>query len=150
MENQLTNFITMKKMYLIVNCLILFFSITATAQFNNGRNDTRNNGTNSELENERRKEDYEKEKMKNIEKSIEKLKNDLQLDELQAIAVKKIILGSIKHEGVIIKKEENDEDKMKSLQSLSETTDTKIISFLNPAQKIKFIELKENLKKKKK
>lgn len=127
---------------------LLLFSLVMTAQ-NYGLNN-RNNNTPSELETERYKEDFEKQKAKNIEKSLEKLKNDLQLDALQEVAIKQVILESIKKEGIIIKKEEDEEAKMKALQALAESTDSKITAFLNAEQKVKFIELKDNLKKKKK
>ena len=100
--------------------------------------------------NEKNKEDFEKEKEKNIEKAVFNLKNALQLDELQAIAVKQIITESIRSESIILKKEEKVEDKMKAIQSLSETTDAKIVAMLSNSQKEKFKDLKENLKKKKK
>ena len=142
----------MKNLKLILSCFLLISTSVITAQ-NYGRNNTRNTTTppqNTEFENERRKEDFEKEKVKSIEKSIEKLKIDLQLDELQAIAVKQIITQSIKNEGIILKKEESDEDKMKAITALSETTDTKIRALLNKSQNEKFTDLKNNVKKKKK
>lgn len=140
----------MKKLNLIINCAILFFSITVTAQLDR-RNDIRSNSMNTpEADNEKRQEVFEKEKAKYIEKTVAKLKTDLDLDALQEIAIKQIITESGRIEGIILKKEEGDEAKMKAIQSLSETTDTKVTALLNPVQKEKFIILKENLKKKKK
>lgn len=138
----------MKKIHLIT-ILALFFSMAVTAQ-NYGRNDNRQYSANDKLEMERRKDDFDRRKAENVEKSIEKLKTDLQLDALQEIAVRQIIAESIRQEGVIMKKEENDEDKMKAMQALSESTDTKITALLNPVQKEKFIEIKTNIKKKRK
>lgn len=136
----------MKKIKIYINCSILLFSITIAAQNGLGRN----NSSNNEFQNEKSKEDFEKEKGKLIEKSIAKLKTDLQLDELQTIAIKQIVLEGIRQEGIILKKEENEDEKVKALQALSETTDTKIMALLNKVQKEKYIELKETKKKKKK
>ena len=136
----------MKNTTTIVTILILFCSITISAQNQYGRQNERNsNSTNSE----RSKEDLEKLKEKNIENSISKLKIDLELDELQAIAIKQIINESIRNESIIMKKEANEEDKMKSIQALTENTDSKINAILNKSQKEKFVVIKENLKKKK-
>ena len=139
----------MKKLNLILYCLILFFSITITAQVDRSM-DNRNSSIETESQKESRQEAFEKEKGKYIEKTITKLKTDLQLDALQEIAVKQIIIESARIEGIIIKKEDSDEAKIKAITALSETTDTKITALLNPVQKEKFIELKANLKKKKK
>ena len=124
--------------------MIIFFSLTIYSQNQNRRQNDRNTN-NKEIS----KEDLEKIKEKSIENSITKLKIDLDLDELQAIAVKQIITESIRTENIIMKKEENEEDKMKSLQILTENTDSKINSILNKNQKEKFIVIKENLKKRK-
>lgn len=124
--------------------MILFFSLTIYSQNQNRRQNDRNTN-NKEIS----KEDREKIKEKSIENSITKLKIDLDLDELQAIAVKQIITESIRTENIIMKKEENEEDKMKSLQILTENTDSKINSILDKNQKEKFIVIKENLKKRK-
>ena len=116
----------MKNITTLVTIIILFYSITISAQNQYGRQNERNsNSTNSE----RSKEDLEKLKVKNIENSISKLKIDLELNELQAIAIKQIINESIINENIIMKKEYNEEDKMKSIQVLTENTDTKITKF---------------------
>ena len=136
----------MKNITTLVTIIILFYSITISAQNQYGRHNERNsNSTNSE----RSKEDLEKLKVKNIENSISKLKIDLELNELQAIAIKQIINESIRNENIIMKKEDNEEDKMKSIQVLTENTDSKINSILNKTQKEKFVIIKENIKKKK-
>lgn len=147
----------MKNVKLILSALFLLSTTVITAQ-NYGRNNSMNNSRvnqmttpqNTELENQRRKENYEKEKQKNIENSVEKLKIDLELDELQFIAIKQIINESIKTEGIIRKKEESDEDKAKAISALSTTTDTKIRALLSKTQNEKFTEIKENPKKKRK
>jgi tRNA U55 pseudouridine synthase TruB len=134
----------MKIITKIITLMILFFSLTIYSQNQNRRQNDRNTN-NKEIS----KEDLEKIKEKSIENSITKLKIDLDLDELQAIAVKQIITESIRTENIIMKKEENEEDKMKSLQILTENTDSKINSILDKNQKEKFIVIKENLKKRK-
>jgi len=134
----------MKIITKIITLMILFFSLTIYSQNQNRRQNDRNTN-NKEIS----KEDREKIKEKSIENSITKLKIDLDLDELQAIAVKQIITESIRTENIIMKKEENEEDKMKSLQILTENTDSKINSILDKNQKEKFIVIKENLKKRK-
>jgi len=134
----------MKIITKIITLMIIFFSLTIYSQNQNRRQNDRNTN-NKEIS----KEDLEKIKEKSIENSITKLKIDLDLDELQAIAVKQIITESIRTENIIMKKEENEEDKMKSLQILTENTDSKINSILDKNQKEKFIVIKENLKKRK-
>jgi tRNA U55 pseudouridine synthase TruB len=134
----------MKTITKIITLMIIFFSLTIYSQNQNRRQNDRNTN-NKEIS----KEDLEKIKEKSIENSITKLKIDLDLDELQAIAVKQIITESIRTENIIMKKEENEEDKMKSLQILTENTDSKINSILDKNQKEKFIVIKENLKKRK-
>ena len=146
MQIQLINFLNMKKINLILGCIILFFSITSNAQSSFGRN----NETNNEFQKEKRQEEIEKEKVKYIDKTISKLKTDIQLDALQEIAIRQIIVENSRIEGIILKKEESEQDKTKALTALYETTDTKITALLNPNQKLKYIELKENLKKKNK
>lgn len=136
----------MKNITTIATLLVLFCSISISAQNAYGRH----NQSTSKYANEKTKEDLAKEKEKNIEKTVTNLKNALELDELQIIAIKQIITESIRSESIILKKEESDEDKMKAIQALSETTDTKIVALLSISQKEKFKDLKESLKKKKK
>ncbi|MES2747035.1 MAG: hypothetical protein V4648_01575 [Bacteroidota bacterium] len=107
------------------------------------------NDSETEAEKQKRKEYIEKEKAKNIEQTMTKLKNDLQLDELQFIAIKQIIIESIRTEGIILKKEESNDDKMKAIGALSETTDAKIKALLNKTQLEKFIQLRADMLKKK-
>ncbi len=140
----------MKRVHLIIITFLLLFSITINAQVNRS-NDIRSNGMNSEaqMEEDRLKE-FEKQKGKYIDKSVASLKKELELDALQEIAVKQIITESARIEGIILKKEESDESKIKDIEALAGTTDKKITALLNTVQKEKFIELKSNLKKKKK
>jgi hypothetical protein len=150
----------MKNVKLIFSVSIVLLSFTISAQNNMGMgmNGNRNgsmmgNGaatTNStEFQNSRRKAEMEKEKEKSIERSIAKLKADLGLDALQEIAVKQILEESVRIEGIIMKKEESDEEKLKALKGHSETVDIKIKSFLTKEQIEKFLALKEDLNNKK-
>ncbi len=138
----------MRKIKLILSCILLFSSLAASAQLNR-RNNTMTNDSETEAEKQKRKEYIEKEKAKNIEQTMTKLKNDLQLDELQFIAIKQIIIESIRTEGIILKKEESNDDKMKAIGALSETTDAKIKALLNKTQLEKFIQLRADMLKKK-
>ncbi|WP_143394665.1 hypothetical protein, partial [Flavobacterium branchiophilum] len=78
---------------------------------------------------------------------IEKLKPELNLDELQSIAIANILTSSIKAQGVILKKEASDEDKTNDIKALSDTTDRKIMEMLNKEQKEKYTLLKDNPEK---
>lgn len=77
-------------------------------------------------------------------KIVEKLKPELNLDELQGIAIANILTSSIKAQGVILKKETSDEDKTNDIKALSDTTDRKIMEMLNKEQKEKYTLLKDN------
>ncbi len=137
----------MKNITTIVKLVFLFCSISISAQNDYGRHNER---TSNKYSNEKNKEDLAKEKEKNIEKTVTNLKTALVLDELQTIAIRQIIAESLRSESIILKKEEEEEDKMKAIKSLSETTDTKIAALLSTSQKEKFKDLKENINKKKK
>jgi len=136
----------MKKINLLLSCVVFLLSISNFAQ--NGMR--RSNEGMDELNRKNQKEEFEKNKNQNIDKTVAVLKNDLQLDALQEIAIKQLLNDNIIKQGIIVKKEENQEEKIKALKSLSETTDSKIIALLNKEQKEKFLELKEAKKNKKK
>ncbi len=144
MLNQLKNK-NMRKINLIFICLVLFLTIPNFAQ--NGMN--RSNQEMDEINQKNQRAEFEKTKNQNIEKTISGLKKDLELDALQEIAIKQLLNENIAAQGIIVKKEENQEEKIKALKSLSESTDTKIMALLNKSQKEKYINFKENKKKKK-
>lgn len=135
----------MRKINLIFICLVLFLTIPNFAQ--NGMN--RSNQEMDEINQKNQRAEFEKTKNQNIEKTISGLKKDLELDALQEIAIKQLLNENIAAQGIIVKKEENQEEKIKALKSLSESTDTKIMALLNKSQKEKYINFKENKKKKK-
>ena len=85
-----------------------------------------------------------------VGKIMERLKPELILDELQAIAISNILNESIRTQGILIKAEVSQEDKIKNIQALSETTDRKIMELLNKNQKEKYIALNEEAKNPKK
>lgn len=83
-------------------------------------------------------------------KIVEEMKPALNLDELQAIAITNVLIESINTQGRILKQDTNQEEQMKDLQALSESTDRKINQFLSKEQKDKYITFKEDRKNQKK
>lgn len=139
--------------------LLLFFVLTSSithAQFNN--NGFGNNGMmgNNRRMNNTMDQSRAPEKPKEIPvevtvgKVMERLKPELVLDELQAIAISNILTESIRTQGMLIKAEVSHEDKVKNINDLSETTDKKIMELLNKDQKEKFILINEEAKNPKK
>lgn len=157
MANQLIDII-MKKSLFIINVLLLFASLSAAAQqygygsdyYGNNMNGYQRNTKPSKAEEAMAKQKMEKEKDKFIEGYIDQLKIELNLDELQYIAVKQIIMESIRNQSVIEKKEEDPEAKQKAMAELGLTTETKIKALLSKEQIEKYNLLKENPKKKNK
>lgn len=84
-------------------------------------------------------------------KVMENLKAELEMDALQEIAIKNIILESLNAQGVILKKESSNESKAEDIKVISENTDRKILELLNPDQKEIYKKITSgNYKKKKK
>ncbi len=145
----------MKNVKLILSCLVALIALSVAAQNNNyNRNSSanfngmNNNNTNTEFQNERRKAEVEKEKGKSIQRSITRLKTDLELDELQVIAISNIITQNVKKQNAILKKEEgSNEDKTNELKAISEKMDLDIMILLNKDQKVKYKLLAEDAKK---
>lgn len=108
------------------------------------------NGFDNKIENDRQKETYEKDKQKYIQEWIEKLKTNLELDDLQHIAISQIINETVRTEAIIRKKEDSDENKIKAINALTETTETKIKALLSPTQIEKYDAVKNTLHEKKK
>ncbi len=149
----------MKFSILFVMFLVLLPKITH-AQFNNngyGNNGYGNNGYgNNRRMNTSMDQNRGQEKPKEIPvevtvgKVMERLKPELNLDELQVIAISNILTESIRSQGMLIKAEVSHEDKVNNIKALSETTDKKIMELLNKEQKEKFILLNEEAKNPKK
>jgi hypothetical protein len=74
-------------------------------------------------------------------KIMEQLKPDLNLDQLQEIAITNVLIGSLREQGILMKAETTQEQKSKEMAALSETTTRKMNAFLNEDQKIKYKEL---------
>ena len=94
----------------------------------------------------------EKEKAERINKYMEKLKTELNLDELQFIAIQNDIIANGKSIDIVMKKENSEDEKANQIKSLVESLQKNINSYLNPEQKEKYKVLNEekNLNKKEK
>ena len=85
-----------------------------------------------------------------VGKIIDRMKPEINLDELQVIAISNVLTESIRTQGILMKQVTNQEDQIKDFKALSETTDRKIMDFLNEDQKPKYLAFKEELKTQKK
>ncbi len=83
-------------------------------------------------------------------KIVEEMKQALNLDELQAIAIKNVLIESLNAQGRILKQDSTQDEQIKDFQALSENTDRKINQFLNKEQKEKYLIFKEERKNQKK
>ncbi|TRX41326.1 hypothetical protein [Flavobacterium restrictum] len=142
--------------FLLVLSGILFSANTITAQYGNsgygngyGNN---GNGYGSNRMSQMNHDTPEAPKVIPVEvtvsKIMEKIKPELNLDALQEIAIANVLIESLKAQGVIIKQESSQEDKMKDIQALSEVTDRKIMEFLDADQKVKYKLMNEESKTK--
>jgi hypothetical protein len=85
-----------------------------------------------------------------VAKYMENMKPAVGLDELQAIAISNVLVESVNAQGRISKLNLSQEDLMNEYKLLSESTDRKIINFLNKDQKEKYQVFKEENKQTKK
>ena len=85
-----------------------------------------------------------------VAKIMETIKPELNLDELQVVAMSNIFIESFRTQGMLLKAETSQEDKIKNIEALSEVTDRKLMALLNEDQKEKFIILKKEQKNPKK
>ena len=137
---------------------VFLFSNSVSAQFgNNGYN----NGYGNNYESNRRMnsgmdQSMSQQKPKEIPveitvaKIIEQIKPKLDLDELQVIALSNILTENIRTQGMLLKAEVSQDDKMANIKALSEVTDRKILELLNSDQKEKYNILNEEAKNPKK
>jgi hypothetical protein len=132
------------KTFKIVVFLLILSSVSVSAQYRD-RNGMPNNPSDSKPSPEK----IEKERAERIEKLMEKLKTDLNLDELQAIAIRNEITANGKNMDIIIKSQMTDEDKAKEIKALQEKLDKSINSYLNSTQKEKYLAMKEDRNNKK-
>jgi hypothetical protein len=84
-------------------------------------------------------------------KIVEQMKPEVNLDELQAIAIANVLTDSMKEQGVLLKNESSSQDeKIEQMKALRESTTKKITAFLNPDQVPKYTNFMENFKEIKK
>jgi len=82
---------------------------------------------------------------------VEQMKPQVNLDELQAIAISNVLAESIREQGILLKNESSSQDqKIEQIKALRESTDKKITAFLNPDQVDKYKSFMETLKEIKK
>lgn len=132
--------------------LLLSFS-TMSAQYGNngyGNNGYGNNGYgrgNSMNQMSQNREPQKPEEIPvevTVAKIMERMTPSLELDALQEIAVANVITESIRSQGILMKDDSNQEQKLKEFQALSETTDRKIKEFLNADQIEKYKAMKDD------
>lgn len=84
-------------------------------------------------------------------KIVEQMKPEVNLDELQAIAITNVFADSMREQGVLLKNESSSqEEKMEQIKALRESTTKKVTAFLNPDQIEKYTFFMENFKETKK
>jgi hypothetical protein len=141
---------TIRKLFVITFLLLSINSLSA--QYNNGYGGNgygRSNQMNSGMGQEPSKPKEIPVEV-TVGKIMEKLKTEINLDELQVIAISNILTESIRSQGIIIKQESSQADKINNIKALSEITDSKVMVLLNKDQKEKYIALTEQMKNPKK
>ncbi|MES2543847.1 MAG: hypothetical protein V4548_03100 [Bacteroidota bacterium] len=139
---------------ILIKGIIIFSIATANAQsgYGNGYGGNGYGRTNREIgpsyDNKPSQKDIEKKRGENIKKAIEKLTKELNLDELQVIAITKVITDSEKTQNIIIAKQDSQETKNAELKAAMETTNRQIMEFLDKDQKEKYGVLIEKIKNK--
>ncbi|MDP5199569.1 hypothetical protein [Flavobacterium sp. DG2-3] len=82
---------------------------------------------------------------------VEQMKPQVNLDELQAIAITNVLADSVREQGILLKNESSSQDqKIEQIKALRESTDKKITAFLNPDQVEKYKTFMNTLKEVKK
>ncbi|WDF62444.1 hypothetical protein [Flavobacterium sp. KACC 22763] len=78
---------------------------------------------------------------------VEQMRPQVNLDELQAIAITNVLADSVREQGILLKNESSSqEQKIEQIKALRESTDKKITSFLNPDQIEKYKTFMDTLK----
>lgn len=95
-------------------------------------------------------EEIEKARVEYVDKYLVKLKEAVNLDELQVIAIKNELISNSKNIDIVMKKEDVQEEKSKEVKALMDKTEVVINSYLNKEQKEKYQVFRANLKTKKK
>lgn len=136
----------MKALQFLFFC-VLFSTTVATAQYGNnyGYGNRYNSMSNiPQKDSKPTPAEIEKSREERVTTAMEKLKGELNLDELQYIAIKNDISSSFKNMEIVMKSENSDEDKQKELIAIQEKTEKSIKSYLNPGQKEKYDKMKED------
>ena len=143
---------------IVVNLFILFSFNIAFAQYgngygNNGYGNGNGYGSNSMGQMDQGSQ-QESEKVIPVEVTVSKVMKEMtpaiNLDELQVIAISNVLKESINTQGRILKLNATQEEQMENFKILGETTDRKILEFLNKDQKEKYLIFKEESKNPKK
>jgi hypothetical protein len=149
----------MKTLKTIASLIILFSIQTLSAQFGQGGygqggyGQGGNGGNtmgrqNQQMGNQNRTQTVKEPPIEEtVKKVVDRLKTQLTLDELQVIAISNIITENIKKQNTVLKKEDNNEEKVSELKAISEKTDLDILILLNKDQKTKYKLLAEDAKK---
>ncbi|WP_348811699.1 hypothetical protein [Flavobacterium maritimum] len=142
---------------LLVSAFLLLSAHTVSAQYGNsgygyGNNGYGRNNRMSQMNNAGPERSQPKEIPVEVTvgKIMDRLKTELTLDELQVIAISNILTQSMRTQGIIIKQETSQADKIKDIKALSDITDSKVTVLLNKEQKEKYIILSEEMKNPKK
>ncbi len=132
----------MKKIKLIT-AIVLLLSMNTFSQMGSNRM-VQNNQQPTQSNPEREREEMEKARKENLEKILARLTTDINLDALQQVAIRQLYDDNMKKQGIIMKKEISDDDKVALLKSLGESTEVKVLELLNKEQKEKYELLKNN------
>jgi len=141
-----------------LNLFILFTIHTVSAQYGNGYGNNgygnENGYGNNRMRQSGQESEQEKPKEIPVEVTVSKIMQimtpAINLDELQAIAISNVLKESINTQGRILKQNVTQEEQVENFKILAETTDRKILEFLNKDQKVKYLVFKEESKNPKK
>ena len=145
----------MKPIPKIVLIIFVLFSVNSvSAQYGNGYGNNGYGNGNNRMGQMDQGSQQESEKVIPVEvtvsKIMQKMTPEINLDELQAIAISNVIKESINKKGRILKQNVTQEEQIENFKILGETTDRKILEFLNKDQKEKYLIFKEESKNQKK
>jgi hypothetical protein len=143
---------------IVLPLFVLLYSQTISAQYgngygNNGYGNVNGYGSNSMGQMDQGSQ-QESEKVIPVEVTVSKIMKEMtpaiNLDELQVIAISNVLKESMNTQGRILKQNATQEEQMENFKILAETTDRKILEFLNKDQKEKYLVFKEESKNPKK
>ena len=143
---------------IVLPLFVLLYSQTISAQYgngygNNGYGNGNGYGSNSMGQMDQGSQ-QESEKVIPVEVTVSKVMKEMtpaiNLDELQVIAISNVLKESMNTQGRILKLNATQEEQMENFKILAETTDRKILEFLNKDQKEKYLVFKEESKNQKK